>query len=58
MSKKIKVQLIRSFYGYKDDQINTVRSLGLRRMNQVREHDDNAIIRGMIFKVRHLVKVI
>jgi large subunit ribosomal protein L30 len=58
MSKKIKVQLIRSFYGFQDDQINTVRALGLRRMNQVREHDDNKVIRGMIFKVKHLVKVI
>ena len=58
MSNKIKVKLVKSFYGYKDDQINTVRALGLRRMNQVREHDDNEVIRGMIFKVRHLVQVI
>jgi len=58
MAKKIKVQLVRSFHGHKCDQINTVRSLGLRRINQIREHDDNDVIRGMIFKVRHLVKLV
>jgi large subunit ribosomal protein L30 len=56
--KKIKVKLVRSFYGNKKDQINTVRSLGLRRISQIREHEDNDIIRGMIFKVKHLVEVL
>ncbi|OHD14125.1 MAG: 50S ribosomal protein L30 [Spirochaetes bacterium GWD1_27_9] len=55
---KIKVKLVRSYYGCKDDQINTVRSLGLRKINQVREHDDNPILRGMIFKVKHLVELV
>ena len=36
----------------------TVEALGFRRMHQVVEHDDTPQIRGMIFKVRHLVEVV
>ena len=39
------------------DQRATVRSLGLRRMNAQAQVDDNAVIRGMLKKVRHLVQV-
>jgi large subunit ribosomal protein L30 len=35
----------------------TVTALGLRKMNQTVEHQDNAAIRGMITKVAHLVTV-
>jgi large subunit ribosomal protein L30 len=35
----------------------TVRALGLRRMQQTVVHDDTPQIRGMVFKVRHLLKV-
>ena len=56
--KKIKVQLIKSFYGKGEDQIGTVRALGLKRINDVREHEDTPVIRGMIFKVKHLVRVL
>lgn len=58
MGKKIKVKLVRSFYGCQKDQIGTVKALGLNRINQVREHDDNAVIQGMVFKVKHLVKIV
>ena len=34
----------------------TLEALGIRRMNQMVEHDDTPQIRGMIFKVRHLVQ--
>ena len=57
-SNIIKVQLVKSYYGCLKDQIGTVRALGLRRVNQVREHKDSPVIRGMIFKVSHLVKII
>jgi large subunit ribosomal protein L30 len=57
-TKKIKVKLVRSFYNSLPDQVKTVRALGLRKMNQVREHQDNEVIRGMIFKVKHLVELV
>jgi large subunit ribosomal protein L30 len=54
---KLKVTLIRSPIGYAEDQKRTVRALGLRRMRQTVEHTDSPAMRGMIYKVRHLVKV-
>jgi len=56
--KTIKVKLVKSFYGKGDEQIGTVRALGLKRINDVREHKDTPVIRGMIFKVKHLVEVL
>ncbi|MEW5940129.1 MAG: 50S ribosomal protein L30, partial [Chloroflexota bacterium] len=35
----------------------TVKALGLRRMNQTVEHKDSPALRGMLFKVIHLLKV-
>ncbi|MBE0690051.1 MAG: 50S ribosomal protein L30 [Anaerolineae bacterium] len=53
----VKVTLVKSPIGYAKDQKATVRALGLKRMNQTVEHNDDPAIRGMIFKVQHLVKV-
>ena len=55
--KKLKITLIRSLIGYKQDQRATVRALGLRKVNSTAVQEDNPTIRGMIHKVRHLVKV-
>ncbi|MCG3209608.1 MAG: 50S ribosomal protein L30 [Anaerolineae bacterium] len=55
--KKLKVTLVRSAIGYSERQKKTVRALGLRRLGQTVEHQDTAVIRGMIHKVSHLVKV-
>ncbi len=55
---KIKVKQIKSKIGYPEDQKRTLAALGLRKMQQVVEHDDNAVIRGMIEKVKHLVSVV
>ncbi len=52
---KVKVKLVRSPNGYPREQRLTVRGLGLRRMHQQRELEDTPAVRGMIFKVRHLV---
>ncbi|GAL74399.1 LSU ribosomal protein L30p [Nonlabens ulvanivorans] len=38
-------------------QKRTLEALGLRKMNQVVEHDDTPVIQGMIAKVEHLVSV-
>ena len=56
-SKTVKVTLVRSPIGFAKDQKATVRALGLRKMHQTVEHNDTPAIRGMIFKVQHLLKV-
>jgi len=54
---KLSVKLIRSTIKRVEKQKRIVKALGLHKMNQVRIHDDNPVIRGMIYKVRHLVEV-
>jgi large subunit ribosomal protein L30 len=54
---KINVKWERSGINQKEDQKRTIRALGLRKLGQTVEHDDNRTIRGMIMKVRHLVVV-
>ena len=54
---KLSITLVKSSIGYELDQKKTLKALGLRRMNQSVVHDDSAVIRGMINKVRHLVTV-
>jgi large subunit ribosomal protein L30 len=57
MSKKLKITQIKSIIGCIEPQKRTMRSLGIKKMNGVAIHDDNNVIRGMIDKVKHLVKV-
>ena len=52
---KVTVKMMRSFIGYPRDQRATLLGLGLKRINQERELEDTPAVRGMIFKVRHLV---
>jgi large subunit ribosomal protein L30 len=54
--KKIKVTLVKSIIGTKQDHRATVRGLGLRRINHTTELLDTAAVRGMIRKVAYLVK--
>ncbi len=54
---KIKITLVKSPIGYAHDQKDTVKRLGLTKMWRTVEHEDNESIRGMVHKVRHLVKV-
>ena len=54
---RLQVTLVKSGIGYGEDQKRTLKALGLRRLNQSVTHNDSASIRGMITKVRHLVKV-
>lgn len=56
-SKKLRVTYVRSAIGYQVRQKLTVRALGLRRLGDVREHDDTPTVRGMLHKVSHLVRV-
>lgn len=57
MTTKIRVTQVRSIAGRPEDQRRTVRALGLRKIGQSRIHDDTPDVRGMVFKVRHLVEV-
>ena len=54
---KLNITWVKSGIGYKEDQRRTLKALGFRRLNQSVTHSDCASIRGMINKVRHLVKV-
>lgn len=57
MTKKIKVTLIRSTIGRKEDQKRTVKALGLGKISSSKLHNDTEMIRGMVNKVSHLVSV-
>ncbi len=54
---KVRVTLVKSVNGQREDQRATVKALGLRRMRHSVEAEDTPSIRGMLHKVRHLVKV-
>ena len=58
MAGTIKIKQVRSTNGCKQDQVRTVRALGLHRIREVREIADNESVRGMIFKVKHLVEIV
>ena len=54
---KVRVTQRRSANGADGPQKDTLRSLGLRRINHTVEHEDSPQLRGMLHKVRHLVSV-
>ena len=54
---KLKVTLLKSTIGCKPDQIATVKSLGLKKIRSTVVKEDNPAMRGMVFKVKHLVGV-
>jgi large subunit ribosomal protein L30 len=54
---KLRVTYVKSAIGYRQSQKETIRSLGLRRLNQSVVVDDNPSMRGMVETVRHLVRV-
>ena len=55
--KKIKVRLLKSTSGCERSQRDTVRGLGLKKINQVSELADSPAVRGMINKVNYLVRI-
>jgi large subunit ribosomal protein L30 len=56
--KTLKVKLVRSPIGCKQSHRDTVRGLGLRRVNSVRELQDTPAVRGMVNKISYLVLVL
>ena len=57
MADKLKVTLVKSTIGAIPKQDKTVEALGLTKLNKSVELPNNDAVKGMIFKVRHLVKV-
>ena len=57
MAGKLVITQVRSTIGRKQNQRDTLKSLGLRKIHQAVERDDTPQIRGMIHTVRHLVTV-
>lgn len=55
--KTVKVTQIGSPIGRPKDQRETLKGLGLNKMNRTRELEDTPSVRGMINKVAHLVRV-
>jgi large subunit ribosomal protein L30 len=55
--KTLRVTQVRSSVSCPKDQGQTLKALGLRKMHQTVEQVDNPCVRGMLFKVRHLVEV-
>ncbi len=58
MADTIKVKLVKSLASRQKDQIEIVKSLGLRKIGDVSEQPKNAATEGKIFKVSHLVEVL
>jgi len=56
-NKKLKITLIKSPIGYKEKAKKTIEALGLRKINQSVEHNNNECIMGMIKIVDYLIKV-
>jgi large subunit ribosomal protein L30 len=53
----LRITYVRSTIGQKPEMQRTVRALGLRRLHQTVERPDSPQLRGMVHKVRHLVRV-
>lgn len=57
MAGQIKVTLVKSGIGFPRNQRDTIKGLGLRKLNQTRVLADTPAIRGMVKKINHLVKM-
>jgi large subunit ribosomal protein L30 len=53
----LRITWIKSAIGYRQDQKDTIRSLGLHRLHESVDRPDSPVTRGMVFKVKHLVAV-
>ncbi len=54
---RLKITQVKSRCGATERQKANLDALGLRKINATVEHDDSAIIKGMVLKVKHLIKV-
>lgn len=56
-NKPLHIKQVKSAIGCPSDQGKTLKALGLGKINKTVDQVDNACVRGMIFKVKHLVEV-
>ncbi len=56
-SKKLRITYVKSSIGYSERHKATIRTLGLRKLNQSVVLEDTPVVRGMLAKVNHLVKI-
>jgi large subunit ribosomal protein L30 len=54
---KLRITLVKSANGYSPDQVSTVKTLGLRKINHSVVREDSLCLRGQVMKVKHLVMV-
>ncbi len=54
----LRIKYVRSSIGRSKHQKRIVRSLGLRRLNQVVERDDTPAVRGVVAKIPHLIQIV
>ena len=54
---KLRITQVRSQIGYSARHRGTLRALGLGRIGRSAEHEESAVVAGMLRKVRHLVRV-
>jgi large subunit ribosomal protein L30 len=55
--KKLRITYVKSAIGYSIRHKATIQALGLRKLNQSVVHDDSPVVRGMLAKVNHLVRI-
>lgn len=55
---KIKIKLVKSTIGKVEKQKRTIEALGLKKIGQIVEQEDNAQIRGMINVVSHMIEIV
>ena len=53
----MKIKLVRSVIGRPDNQVQTIRALGLKKIGDSREVSDTPAVRGMVKTVKHLLEV-
>jgi large subunit ribosomal protein L30 len=56
MAGQLKVKLVKSGIGFPKDQRETIKGLGLKKLQQTKILNDTPAIRGMINKIIHLVE--
>ncbi len=54
----LRIKYIRSSIGRSEYQKRIVRSLGLRKLNQVVEREDTPAVRGVVAKIPHLIQIV
>jgi len=55
---QIQIKLVRSGIGFPAKQKKVIQGLGFTRLNQVITRPDTPQVRGMVFKIRHLVEIV